>query len=560
MSGWDASRPTRDPHRHESGTGPRQAGGAPPDIFEREYGAQAYPQQPYGQPDGRADYSQPDYSQPDYGQPEYGQPEYGQPGYGQPEYGQPDYGSQEFPPRHRAEHAGDDRNANGHGRPGPAQDGYPGQDYSPWEPDQQDFGQQNFGQQDYGRPGRPPGFGQLDREQPDYGQQERQLPGFGPLDREQPDYGQPDHRQPDHGQPDHRGSGYAGRDNAGRDTLGRDTADSAYAARMDPALQDFFKPVPPAPGFTPSGPQPRLPGQPGQSRQPGQPDQQRNGEPFPPTQPHRPFRPEPGHGAPTTAAPWAAQEGGPGRTNGTDGWGDTDAPRPGSRSARRQDRQPPRRGRAIAGVAIGVVVVVGLAAAAYKLLDKKNTSTPAASSTTPAVSPAQHQPTPGASHQTTSTGSQSAGYTLSAPASAGGYSKLATAPGSVVSVATATSQSARQQAVNAGGKVTGQVTGYYQLSSGQVMSFSGYEGTFDPAKVLAGVGGKAYPAGPHGGDLVCAPSAGTPGGTVCEWATTTTLGVTEFFGSTGNPEVVTDQAKAAEDTVNVRADVEAAKS
>jgi len=524
MSGWDASRPTSDPQRHESGTGPRQAGGAPPDIFEREYGAQAYSQQPYGQPDGRADYSQPEY--------------------GQPDYGQPDYGSEEFPPRYRAEHGGGDRRANGHGRhgggsrPGPAQDGYPGQDYTPWQPDQQDFGQQDFGQQDYG--------------QQDYGQPGG-LPGFGQLDREQPDYGQPDHGQPDHGQPDHGEPGYAGRDYAGRDTRGRDTADSTYAAQMDPALQDFFKPVPPARDFSPSGPQPRQPGQPGQ---------QRNGQPFPPTEPHRPFRPERGRGTPTAATPWDAHEGGPARANGTDRW-DTDAPRPGSRSARRQDRQqPPRRGRTIAGVAIGVVVVVGIAAAAYKVLDKKNASTPAANSTPPAVSPSQHQSTPAASHQATSTGGQSTGYTLSAPASAGGYSKLATAPSAVSNVATATATATREQAVNAGGKVTGQVTGYYQLSSGQVMSFVGYEGTFSPDKVLAALGSDwaTFPAGQHGGDLACDPSAGTPGGTVCAWITPTTVGVTEFFGSTGSPEMVTEQAKAAQDTVNVRADVEAAKS
>ena len=97
------------------------------------------------------------------------------------------------------------------------------------------------------------------------------------------------------------------------------------------------------------------------------------------------------------------------------------------------------------------------------------------------------------------------------------------------------------------------------------MSFAGYEGTFNPAKVLAslgqvGQGGQAYPAGAHGGDLACIPSAGTPGGTVCVWVTTTTLGVTEFFASTGAPENVTNQSKAAQDTVNFRADAEAAKS
>jgi hypothetical protein len=542
MSRWDASRPSRDPHRDESGSGPRQAGGAPPDIFEQEYGPQAYAQEP----DGRADYSLPEYDQPEYGQP---------------------------------------------GRQGPAQEGYPGQDYGQWQ-----HGQQDFGQQDYGRR-EPPGFGQLDREPPGFGQLDREPPGFGQLDREQPDYGQPDYgqpdwgqlereqsrhgqqdrqlpgfgqlerEQPDYGQPDDREPGYAG-----RDYVGRDTVDPNYAARMDPALQDFFKPVPPGRDFSPSGPQPRqprLPDQPDQPDQAGQASQagqQRNGEPFPPTQSHRPFRPEPGQ-APLgslddSATSWAARMDSAAQANGTDRW-DTPAPapRPGSRSARHQeDRQQPRRGhgRAIAA-AIGVVVMIGIVAGAYKLLDKKSTP-PAASSTPPAVAPSQHQPTPATSHATTSTNANSAGYTLSAPATAGGYSKLVRAPSAVSNVAAATAQGVREQAVNAGSKVTGQVTGYYQLSSGQVMSFTGYEGTFDPTKVLAAMGGKSFPAGPHGGGLICAPSTGTPGGTVCVWATTTTLGVTEFFGSTGAPEVVTDQAKAAQDTVNVRGDVEAAKS
>jgi hypothetical protein len=109
-----------------------------------------------------------------------------------------------------------------------------------------------------------------------------------------------------------------------------------------------------------------------------------------------------------------------------------------------------------------------------------------------------------------------------------------------------------------GSKVTSQVSGYYRLSGGQVMSFAGYQGTFDPAKVMAGSGGKAYPAGPHGGSMAC--DSTTTTGTVCVWATPTTLGVTEFFSSTGAPEVVTNQAKAAQDTVNLRASVEAAKS
>ena len=78
----------------------------------------------------------------------------------------------------------------------------------------------------------------------------------------------------------------------------------------------------------------------------------------------------------------------------------------------------------------------------------------------------------------------------------------------------------------------------------------GYEGTFTPAKVLAslgqlGQGGQTYPAGPHGGELACIPAAGTPGGTVCVWVTTTTLGVTEFFSLDRRPENVPTSRRAA---------------
>lgn len=215
-------------------------------------------------------------------------------------------------------------------------------------------------------------------------------------------------------------------------------------------------------------------------------------------------------------------------------------------------------------MAAAVVVVLAIAAGAYLVLHKNSTTPP--TSTPPTTAPPRT--TPSASHPASGQASQPATgtvYTLRTPATAGGYAKLATAPSSVTSTATATAQSVRAQAVNSGGKVTSQVSGYYQLSSGQVMSFAGYEGTFNPAKVLAslgqvGQGGQTYSAGSHGGDLACIPSAGTPGGTVCVWVTTTTLGVTEFFASTGAPENVTNQSKAAQDTVNFRADVEAAKS
>jgi hypothetical protein len=215
-------------------------------------------------------------------------------------------------------------------------------------------------------------------------------------------------------------------------------------------------------------------------------------------------------------------------------------------------------------IALGLIVVLAIAVGAYLVL-RKHSATPT-TGTPPTTAPPRT--TPSASHPASGQAAQPAtgtAYTLRTPATAGGYPKLATAPSSVTGTATATAQSVREQAVNSGGKVTGQVSGYYQLSGGQVMSFAGYAGTFNPAKVLAslgqvGQGGQTYSAGAHGGDLACIPSAGTPGGTVCVWVTTTTLGVTEFFASTGAPENVTNQSKAAQDTVNFRADAEAAKS
>jgi hypothetical protein len=368
---------------------------------------------------------------------------------------------------------------------------------------------------------------------------------------------------------------------------------------MDPALQDFFAPQPSRPGFAAPGRQdrpapapqaplaPQAPGAPGpgypsQSGYPGQGPQPGRQQPgAQQDRPRRPTGPQQASRAPQapqsaqapwssppsqsrSAPPWATE---PGQAGRADPW-DTPAPRPGSRSASRADRdrdtRRSRRGRrGKVFIAVGLVVVLAIAAGAYLVL-RKHGATPT-NSTPPTTAP---RTTPSASHPASGQAAPPAtgtAYTLSTPATAGGYPKLATAPSSVTSTATATAQSVREQAVNSGGKVTGQVSGYYQLSSGQVMSFAGYEGTFNPAKVLAslgqvGQGGQTYQAGTHGGKLACIPSAGMPGGTVCVWVTTTTLGVTEFFASTGAPENVTDQSKAAQDTVNFRADAEAAKS
>jgi len=418
--------------------------------------------------------------------------------------------------------------------------------------------------------------------------------GFPPFPAEEypaADYGQSS--QP-FGQRDSAQPGPTGRH------ASRGGSEQEYAARMDPALQDFFAPQPPRPDFGRSGQQPASgpqPAQPSQPSQPGYPG--RSGYPDGPQpggqplqrddQPRRPGAPtaprQPSHaaqGSQRSQAPWGPQPSQPPRSPSAPPWAaesgqaphkadpwDAPAPRQGSRAASHashasHDSRGSGGSRVKVLIAAIVVVVLAIAAVWFLVIRKHNTTTPTA--TPPTTAPART--TPSASQSASAKATQAAtgtAYTLSTPATAGGYPKAATVASSVSSTATATAQSIREQAVSSGGKVTSTVTGYYQLSSGQVMSFAGYQGTFDPAKVLAslgqvGQGGQTYSAGAHGGDLACIPSAGTPGGTVCVWVTTTTLGVTGFFAANGAPENVTNQAKAAQDTVNFRADVEAAKS
>ena len=216
------------------------------------------------------------------------------------------------------------------------------------------------------------------------------------------------------------------------------------------------------------------------------------------------------------------------------------------------------------GVADGLVVAVG----AVIVLTHRKSGTPTATGTTTAPTAATRpSATPSVSNTAAAgqPGAQPAGYTLATPATAGGYPKLAQAPAADSSTASQTALTIYRKATNtSSGKLPSDVTAAYQLSGGQVMTFVGYQGSFDPAKVIAnlatlGTNGQQYDPGPHGGKLVCATAPGTPAGTVCVWVTPKTLGVTEFFSSVG-PEVVTIQSKAATDTVRLREGVEAVKS
>ena len=136
---------------------------------------------------------------------------------------------------------------------------------------------------------------------------------------------------------------------------------------------------------------------------------------------------------------------------------------------------------------------------------------------------------------------------------------MASTPAYVQGPASTTVQAIRSAAISDGSKITSKVSGAYQLRGGQVMAFTGYEGTFNPTKIIAslsslGSNGTTYSPGKDGGKLACAVAPNQPG-TVCVWVTTTSLGITGFFSSTG-PEAVLDQAKTASDTRNFKAGIE----
>jgi len=444
--------------------------------------------------------------------------------------------------------------------------------------DSAEFASKEFAPNGFGRPGDPQGSGQWDSGPQDYSSR-----GYRAPDRpDRPERSQRPERpdRPERPQRPDRPERLQQSDRLDRpdrpersqwpdqlDSRGRGYTDPpAYedmdqAARMDPALRDFFSPQAARPG---SGPQAGF----GQQRQ-GASGYTGNGLG------HgsgggagQDFDQGPGRGAGESRDSWAEpvsrfEDARPG------GW-DSEPGRHGSRSARREEASSGHSGR-LALVTVCVIVIIGIAVGGYLLLFKHHPVTPSSAGPTtsptsnPLSSPASSpKSSPSTSASPPAPPATASAYTLSTPATAGGYSKLTTIPSRVQTGAPVVAQAVENAVVREdGGKVTGQVTAVYQLSSGQALAFSGFNGTFSPAKVAASVatfGTHSNPAtaGPHGGMLACYDTAGTPSGTVCVWATTTTLGVTEFFSSIG-PEDVTNQAKAAQDTLKLRNSVELAK-
>ena len=331
--------------------------------------------------------------------------------------------------------------------------------------------------------------------------------------------------------------GFTPQDYEGQDFPGQDPQGfGGDMARNDPALQDFFAPQRGGTG-----------GYPGQG--PGRP----GGDP---RDPRERFR------APADGG-WDDQGGRPpGPRTGT-------GPRPLPRGPRREDPEP-RRGLGTKGlVAIGTVVGIIIVVAVVLVTHKSGGGTPTASnststSTTPAAKPTATKSTGTGAAAGAGTGATATAYTLSTPATAGGYPK-GQDPAFLAGATTTAKQVTTAIASGGGGTVKGApVSAAYTLPAGQVITFVGYTGTFTPAKVATILASLAsdphsYPAGANGGVLGCGNTTTAPDGAVCFFATATTLGITEFFSATGPETLNAAQAKGAADTLKLRNSVETKK-
>jgi hypothetical protein len=356
--------------------------------------------------------------------------------------------------------------------------------------------------------------------------------------------------------------------------------DAEFAARMDPALQDFFAPTKPDPRYTS--------GRPSQAAQPpGLPGPRQLG----------PGQPGPGQPGPGGPGPeWSEQGEQPSRRGGGTGpqrrprraedpWEDpTDFRssgsgdgRPGAGRYDEDEDEPASKGKMLAAIG-GVVVVLAAAGIAYLAVHGSNSGNNVAGGTAPTTSTSASGPTAAAKPNSTGaakspnvTGSAtSAGaYVLSTPSTAAGF-PIGSDP-HFLATATSTVAAFEQSGIKGGGgTVTGSpVSASYTLPDAQTIEFVGYQGNFNPTTVMAnlkdyGSSEATYPAGPNGGDLACAnttATASTPSGAVCVWVTKSTLGFTEFFTQADGPESLNSaQTKGAEDTVDLRASVEKLKS
>jgi hypothetical protein len=224
------------------------------------------------------------------------------------------------------------------------------------------------------------------------------------------------------------------------------------------------------------------------------------------------------------------------------------------------------RGLIVIGAVVAVIIVIAVVVLTHKSGGSSPTagSTPAGgAATAPAAKPSASKAGESGTGTKTSGGSgaATAAYTLSTPSKAGGY-PIGKDPDFLARATATATQIASAVTSGRGGTPKGNpVSAAYQLPASQVITFVGYQGTFTPTKVatiLASLGTdpNKYATGPHGGMLGCANTTTAPNAAVCVFATSSTLGITEFFTTTGPETLNAAQPKGAADTLNLRADVE----
>jgi hypothetical protein len=599
MSGWDtSSTPTWGPQDGSEDTQAFTAAGDGPRDFGREFGTQDFAAQDLGRPvpssppagfpeapGGFPGDSSPSGPPPEFFGRDYGQQEIGPGGFPQRKPGrsmQQNLPRREVRGRHSTDQSGAYEQAGAYDQAGTyEQDMGRGKDWS-GGPSLGAGGGVGWGaadQADDGGWGRSAG-----RSAPPWEGRPRQDAGYpGPDGPEfgRQDLGRQDFDRQDFDRQEPRRPGFTGQDYVAQDYVGQqgrgaqepqafDRRDRGeLSARMDPALQDFFAPQSPRSNGGRSASGRFDSGRPGSGPLPG--PGQRGGAPgYPDQGPGRPGEPRDTRYRPPESSGWAAAR--PSLQN------SGAVPRTPPGAAR---RKPPRKGGGVRGLlAIGAVVLIVIVVGVFLLKHKSSGSSPTAggspsTGSTAAAKAPKKTPDKG---KTTGTGTSSkgtsgakatAGFVLSTPATAGGYPEgrdphfLATA---TVTAGQVTAAVARGGAGTVKGST---VSAAYELPvGGQVVTFVGYQGTFTPAKVatiLATLGSdqSTYPAGPNGGVLGCwntVATATTTSGAVCAWSTASTLGVTEFFSSTGPEALTTSQSRGASDTVAIRASVEAKKA
>jgi hypothetical protein len=232
-------------------------------------------------------------------------------------------------------------------------------------------------------------------------------------------------------------------------------------------------------------------------------------------------------------------------------------------------------------VVLGLAASVGLVWGAVQLTHVSWGEPPpapaSAPASTPTITPSTSSNDTGTTPAATPTAAGGEGlgsgtaWAMTAPSTAGGYTKHTPMPSGMLATRTANATALMHAVVASGGKPDGgsakpkYVSADYLVPGNQAIAYVGFTGTFSPASVMDAFGKIAgnvvsESAGSHGGQLACGSMSANsgPSGTVCVWATTTSLGMAGFYGNS-TPEHVAS-TKAGEDTVKLRGDAEVTKN